>query len=524
MVRKKKSVSPVCIAAPAAALVLYPLLFLQADPNLIRMIAAAAVTVVCILSSLSALHERGSLRRRSFFLAAAAATGILAGAVCALRVISVRAPLATLAPPEKITGLSGTLAGDPVPWGKELYRADLRTEACSTTATPGPSAKHPPIFSASGTCTVLLPAEMVREALPGGIARQNGRGTLFSAGLSLSLAGRFAPYDGQKGETFIVTAVTTGSEKWSSPAARFRALLRLSLMRVLHDWKDAGGFLLALLSANRDYLSSSLASDFRSAGLSHILALSGMHLSLLAMVTIKAGRRIGGKRFSIRLSIAAILFFVWFAGASPSLDRALLMALILAGTRALGFSGSILPVLAFTALLQLLADPADAPGLAFMLSYGALWGILTFGEALYSLGEGRVPGAVLSPLSASIGAQIMTTPVVALATGILTPAGIIASCIVSPLASVFLVAGLALVFLAVLVPPLAHLCGIILDVLYRSIEWPVRFFAAVPALKLEDLPQTVTAGILSLAAGFLIVYASAISKKRRSPDACFARL
>jgi len=519
MVRRNKTTAPVLVAAPAAALVFYAVLLPVAGRAIMHHTTIAAIGALCLFSALYALSGHGTARGRAVFAAIAAATGILAGSICALRVVSERAPLATLAISEKITLLSGTITGDPVPWGVSFYRAPFRAYSCAYSDSLPQAA-----FSASGRLSVLIPGELVREGFPGGISRKNGRRTLFSAGLVLEFEGRAAPYDPQKGVTFIVSRVTEKPALWTSPAARFRAGLRLSLMRVLYDWKDAGGFLLALLSANRDFLSPRLASNFRTAGLSHILALSGMHLSLLAMVTIKAGKRIGGKRFSIRLSIAAIVFFVWFAGASPSLNRALLMALILFGTRSLGFSGGMLPVLALTFLLQLIANPAEALSLGFQLSYGALWGILTFGEALSSIGEGSVPSSFLSPLTASIGAQVMTTPVVAAATGVLTPVGILASCIVSPLASVFLVAGLGLVFAAVVFPPAAHFCGIALDMLYRTIELPVRLFASVPVLELEDLPQTITAGILSLAAGFLIFYASAICKKRRSPDACFARL
>ena len=48
----------------------------------------------------------------------------------------------------------------------------------------------------------------------------------------------------------------------------------------MYMWGSAGGLLLALLSASKEYTSSAFSDAFRLAGLSHILALSGMHVSI----------------------------------------------------------------------------------------------------------------------------------------------------------------------------------------------------------------------------------------------------
>jgi ComEC/Rec2-related protein len=230
-------------------------------------------------------------------------------------------------------------------------------------------------------------------------------------------------------------------------------------MRHLYAWGDAGGFLLALGSANRDYLSPGLAEDFRRTGLAHIIALSGSHLSLLGLLSAKTGRGIGGYRLSLVLPLIASSVFVWFAGGSPSLNRALIMFALGLCARELGFALEILPLLAATAVIQLILMPAEALSLAFFLSCTALWGILTFGEALASLLEVRIPVPLQAGFPASVGAQFMTAPVLALTVKVLSPVGILASCLASPLSSLYLVAGTVLAIAAAIFPPLSAARG-----------------------------------------------------------------
>ncbi len=524
MVKREKYFPPVYFTAIAAALTVYPVssIMMKADFSFAGPLATLiALTGLAIGSALFSLPWQITLRtqsaqgrRRTAELLLSICAGILLGSVSLMQIREERQMLTTLADQKRVTALSGTILSDPVPCGNSFYFLPLRVTSCTYS-------DHS-VFSACGNCMVLMPAALIREAIPGGIATESGGRVLYASGVTVEMKGSFKPYSENEGETFFASEGT--SLRWQTPLHLFRAYLRLSLMKVLYGWGDAGGFLLALFSANRDYLSPSLSNDFRVTGLSHILALSGMHLSLIALVVIQTGKRLGGRRFAVRLSLLAIVLFVWFAGASPSLNRALIMAFLIALARFLGFRSSILPILAATFLIQLLFMPAEALTLAFMLSYGALWGILTFSGYLSYLLSGSLPKIVYSDISVSIGAQLMTTPIIALTIGVLAPIGIIASCLISPLSSFFLVAGMMLTLISVLFPPLGHFCAQILDFMYRCIAVPVHAFASVNPLSIKGLEDTMTACIVPILAGVLLMYGSAIFQKRRSPDACFARL
>ena len=97
----------------------------------------------------------------------------------------------------------------------------------------------------------------------------------------------------------------------------------------MYMWGNAGGLLLALLSSSKEYTSFEFSNAFRLAGLSHILALSGMHVSIFSTLTEKSFFKIFGKNKTNFLSLIIVLLFVWFAGIAPSLTRAMISTIII---------------------------------------------------------------------------------------------------------------------------------------------------------------------------------------------------
>ena len=185
-----------------------------------------------------------------------------------------------------------------------------------------------------------------------------------------------------------------------------RALCRLQFKRLLYAWGNAGGLLLALLSGSREYTEGAVSEAFKNAGLSHILALSGMHLSLVSGLALVLGKRAAGRRFASALQLGAIVFFVWFAGISPSLFRALVCALIPFTCALLQLRRpNVIIVLCASFLLHLMMFPSHVQSAAFMLSYGALAGILTLGEPIRRLLCAHLFPALSDALGDSCAAQ-----------------------------------------------------------------------------------------------------------------------
>jgi competence protein ComEC len=271
---------------------------------------------------------------------------------------------------------------------------------------------------------------------------------------------------------------------WKSPLSSFRAKFRLAFRKILFLWGDAGGLLLALLSGTREYTNQRLSEAFKNAGLSHILALSGMHLSLFAGFAKIIGKFTGGKRFSSLFAPFIVIIFVWFAGFSPSLFRALLCTFIGILISFCFMNSRFSAILSLSFLLQLSIFPQDAFSPAFILSYGALTGII-LGEKIFSaINERLFPSIIASGLTASEGAQLCTAPITASFFGSIMPIGIISSVIVSPIAAAFLILGLCCILIEMAVPVLMEPLGIVIKFIYCILEHIILFFAQFPHITL----------------------------------------
>lgn len=261
----------------------------------------------------------------------------------------------------------------------------------------------------------------------------------------------------------------------------FRALCRLHFKRLMYGWGSAGGLLLALLSGARDYTEASTQEAFRRAGLSHILALSGMHLSMFSAIAIFFGNRSGIKKLTFVLRIVALIVFVWFAGFSPSLLRAFICTMLtivaaLAGTK----QPDMLSILCFSFLLQCAISPFNIQNTGFILSYGALAGILLTNRFFNCFYSKFIPRTLSLSLSAATGAQTFTAPISLKLFGSFSPIGIVSATVVSPFVTIFIYSGLLLIILSLIFPPLAKPSGIFINLQYTVINKIVKIFSLVP--------------------------------------------
>ena len=259
----------------------------------------------------------------------------------------------------------------------------------------------------------------------------------------------------------------------------FRAIFRLKLKRLLFSWKDSGALLLALITGMREYTDEKLSSLFRKAGLSHILALSGMHLMLFRKITSFFNLRFFGKRnISLLIEIFVISVFVFFAGLSPSLLRAFLCSLCSIILNWLGFKNvKMTEILSFSFLIHLIILPEHYKNAGFILSYSALFGILLLSDFINSKTVKILPETISSSFSASFSAQIFTMPVSLLLFKSFAPVGIISSVIVSPIITFFIYSGIFLIILCLIFPFFSDFSAFFMKILYNLIEFLVLLFS-----------------------------------------------
>ena len=178
---------------------------------------------------------------------------------------------------------------------------------------------------------------------------------------------------------------------------------------------------LALVSALtlglKDDFSGDLKGAYASAGVSHVLALSGLHIGLLFLILSLFFKLVAhwfGLKDSLALILAVLLLwlFALFVGGSPSVVRSVLLYTLLGLSTLSSRRRVSLNSLAFVAFVMLLFNPFWLFDLGFILSFSAVLAILMFYPLIYPLFKPRyLLGRYLWGLIVvSLGAQLGTMP------------------------------------------------------------------------------------------------------------------
>ncbi len=217
-----------------------------------------------------------------------------------------------------------------------------------------------------------------------------------------------------------------------APAYQLANWLRRTIARGAESLGGDQHALLTGLSYGDDrYQSPVLSDDFRAAGLTHLLAVSGQNV---AFVLILARPLI--ERFDYRgrwvLTLGLIGFFALVTRFEPSVLRATVMAAIAATATLLGREASSRRVLALAVALLVLVDPLLVHSVAFRLSVGASVGIILWSVPLAE----RIPGprVLADALSVTVSAQLAVAPLLIATFGGVPVASLPANLLAAPVA------------------------------------------------------------------------------------------
>ena len=174
------------------------------------------------------------------------------------------------------------------------------------------------------------------------------------------------------------------------------------------------GLLLSLLIGDKSLLSDGIELSFRRLGLSHMLAVSGLHVSILCAALAFFCRkilRISRKRY-FYVGLGFVLFYCLFSGASAGVIRATIMsaAALIAFTAARG-NDSMTSLFAAAAGI-LLFSPTSVFDVGFWLSVTATLGVLM---AVYFLGKWKMPqnrflASLITLSTLTVSATVTTLP------------------------------------------------------------------------------------------------------------------
>jgi len=223
-----------------------------------------------------------------------------------------------------------------------------------------------------------------------------------------------------------------------------------------HLSHDRAGLLLGLLIGDDSRLSRRKKDDFRAAGMSHLIAVSGGNLVfVIAAATFLARVLMFGRRARLFVAGSVMAFYVLLTRAEPSIVRAATMSGLSLLASWFGISRDIGSILLCTVLGLGILDPFLFASPAFQLSVsataGVLWGTPLL-SSFFSRHLGFFPLPLRSLLSAATAAQAAVFPVAAWHFQEISLVGVVANLFAVPLAGIVTLGGATSALFAVRLP------------------------------------------------------------------------
>ena len=297
---------------------------------------------------------------------------------------------------------------------------------------------------------------------------------------------------------------------------RFLSVLRNNSDQAIKKYLSPGAsaFTRSVILGLRSDISDEVNDTFVKTGTMHILAVSGLHIGLVALIIMGVLRFVRCPRsFGHFLVIIGIFAFSIFTGSRPSSMRAAIMGAFLLISMLLGRKSDIVSALSLSAFLIMFFYPAQIFDGGFVLSYMAVLSIIYivpltdtfFGLKPPVFGERKTLRAkkyLAKSISLSLAVWIGMMPVIASYFRIVTPSVVLSNLLAVPVLFIVVILGFCLIVTGS-VGFLAPLAGFIADILDLVIPFFIKAMQLVTKIPFSHI--RVSAPSVGLVVFFYVV-------------------
>lgn len=392
--------------------------------------AGLALTAALALAG-SALYLLGARRGWALVLAAAALCAAGSSAAAAGRVAAIhRGPLPALARADAKVSIELVVGSDP----KQLFVA-VGTHGAQRSIV---------VFSARAVSVTGL--DNVTSSIRSPVFVLAGsRGWLdLQPSQHVRASGRLGVPD--PGELESATFDATGAPEVvgrPSPLQRLAGRVRAGLRAAAAPLPPAtGGLLPGLVDGDVSRLPPAVAADFKTTGLTHLVAVSGANVAIVLGATLVVARWTGLRaRGQAWCGVFVIVAFVVVARPQPSVLRAAAMGLVAVVALSTGRRKRALPALAVAVLCLIYLDPTLARSVGFALSVSATAALVVLAPRLRESMARVMPRVLAEALSVPTAATLVCAPLIASISGRVSLVAIPANLLAEPVVGVATILG-----------------------------------------------------------------------------------
>ena len=146
--------------------------------------------------------------------------------------------------------------------------------------------------------------------------------------------------------------------------------------------KEISGIILGIMLGYTDEIDEQTKEQFSQSNISHVLAVSGMHISYIIILVTNSTQKLLGKRKSKIIASIVLIIYMFIAGAGVSIMRATIMGVISCMSFIVYRKSNTINNIAISGLITLIINPYSIISISFLLTYGGTIGIIFFNQTI----------------------------------------------------------------------------------------------------------------------------------------------
>lgn len=230
--------------------------------------------------------------------------------------------------------------------------------------------------------------------------------------------------------------------------------------------KRTANLLLGILIGERDNIQEDIIESFRTANLSHILAVSGAHTSYIILgITYLISKSKTPKRIGYIITIINLLIFIIITGASYSVVRACIMAIVVIGAKICYRKENFFTSICISLIIILIQNPFAINDIGLKLSFMGTAGIVIFNKSITNFFiKLKIKQKIAEALSVTFSAQLMIMPITILNFNTISLTFFISNILASPLLGIIIIFGFISIFISSILNPISKILFLILNI------------------------------------------------------------
>lgn len=242
----------------------------------------------------------------------------------------------------------------------------------------------------------------------------------------------------------------------TSGKSSLKSVIQSSVFDVLSSKmsEDNANICFAILFGEKSGVSQDITDAFSYAGISHILAVSGLHVGVLVMIVWFLIDKLKiSKYIKLVLFVMLIILYMYLCSFSPSVSRAGIMAIVLVFCKLFHLEYDSIGSLSLAGILILLISPLSLFSISFQLSFMCIFAIITLVPTITRwFLKLKLPRFLAQSLAVSLTLSVAIMPICAYAFAKVSLLGVLANILVIPVFTVTYILLFCIVILSLVVP------------------------------------------------------------------------